>query len=155
MNLEWISLRILHIVAGTFWVGTDVFATFLLILQLRALGPAVEHAVMGALMRYLPPVMTISALTTAITGVWMAVTLQGWNPAWMLANGWGISMLIGFVGTAAALVIGLGMVPPVTIRYDRLSRCRPEDVRVREPRSDHHIRSVAAGATKATFKSHT
>jgi uncharacterized membrane protein len=94
MNFEWISLRILHIVAGTFRVGTDVFATFLLIPRLRALGPAVEHAVMGALTRYLPPVMTISALTTAMTGVWMAVTLQGWNPAWMLANGWGIAMLV-------------------------------------------------------------
>lgn len=122
MGFEWISLRILHVGCGTFWVGSDLFLTFFLVPRLRTLGADIERAVMGALTRYLPPFMIGSSLITAVTGIWMAGSLQGWSPGWMLASGWGISMLVGLVGTAAALVIGLGLLPPTTIAYDRLIR---------------------------------
>lgn len=122
MATGWIALRVLHVGCGTFWVGTDLFFTFLLLPQLRGLGPAVERPVITALMRRLPPVMMTTSLLTAITGVWMAVSMQGWNPGWMLESGWGMAMLVGAVGTFITLVIGMGVIPPVTMRYDKLTR---------------------------------
>ena len=73
-------------------------------------------------MRRLPPILVLTSLATAVTGVWMAVEMQGWNPGWMLESHWGLAMLVGTVGTFLALVIGLGVVPPITMRYDKLSR---------------------------------
>jgi uncharacterized membrane protein len=122
MDPLWLALRIVHVGCGTFWVGSDLFLTFLLLPRLRGLGPQVERAVMTSLVRALPPVMTLSSVLTLVSGVWIAVTYQGWNPAWMLESGWGVAMLVGLTGTLSALVVGLGVIPPLTMRYDRMNR---------------------------------
>jgi hypothetical protein len=122
MGLPWLSLRVLHLVLGTFWVGTDAFLTFLLIPRLRVLGPNIERSVMGVLMHALPPVLMVSSLLTAATGIWMVTTLQGWDPGSLLANGWGLCMLVGLIGTFVSRVIGMGLLPPITIRYQTLIR---------------------------------
>ncbi len=145
MGIQLLSLRILHIVFGTFWVGSDAFVTFLLLPRLRALGPDVERAVMGALMRYLPSVMMLSSIVTAVTGVWLAGIMRGWSLGWVLASNSGVAILVGFVGTVAALFVGFGLLPMVTIRYDRLSR----SVEARSPthEEDRQLHLLAAQGT--------
>ena len=122
MGTGWLALRIVHIGLGMFWVGADVFLTFLFLPRLRALGPEVERPVMTVLLRVLPPTLTISSVLTGASGIWMAGELHGWSPAWLVANGWGLSMLVGLVGTTVALAIGMGALPPLTTRYDKMNR---------------------------------
>jgi hypothetical protein len=122
MNYSWASLRILHIVCGTIWVGGDFIFTTIIFPRLRALGPDVERPVLGELARYAPRVMIPCSLVTVVTGVWMVGSMQGWNVSWMFASGWGSAIAIGLIGTAAAVFVGLALIPPVTIRYEKLMR---------------------------------
>jgi hypothetical protein len=122
MDTTILTLRILHIGFGTFWVGTDAFLTFLLLPRLRALGPNIERPVFAAIMRFLPPVMMLSSIVTFISGVALAGIMRGWNVNWVFASNWGIAIFTGFVGTVIALFVGFGLLPPVTIRADKLAR---------------------------------
>jgi len=122
MAINILILRVLHIGFGTFWVGTDAFLTFLLLPRLRTLGPDVERRVFGALMRFLPPVMMVSSLVTFLSGIFLTGIMRGWNINWVFANGWGTAIFIGLVGTILTLVVGFGLLPPLTIRTDKLER---------------------------------
>jgi len=103
-------------------VGTDAFLTLLLLPRLRTLGPDVERPVMAAIMRFLPPVMMISSLVTFVSGIFLTCIMRGWNVDWVFASGWGIAISIGFVGTLLTLIVGFGLLPPLTIRSDKLER---------------------------------
>ncbi len=122
MDATILTLRILHIGFGTFWVGTDAFLTFLLLPRLRALGPNIERPVFAAIMRFLPPVMMLSSVVTFASGVALAGVMRGWNVNWVFASGWGIAIFVGFVGTVITLFVGFGLLPPITIRADKLAR---------------------------------
>lgn len=122
MDSLMVSLRILHIVFGTFWVGSDLFVVLLLEPRLRALGPTIMRPVMRALMRVMPPVMMISSIITLASGIALALKMQWGFLDTFLATGWGWAMLIGFIVTVAAMIVGFGLMPVVTIRMERLSR---------------------------------
>lgn len=122
MDSLMVSLRILHIVFGTFWVGSDLFVVLLLEPRLRALGPTIQRPVMRALMRVMPPAMMVSSAVSLATGVALTLKMQWGFLDTFLATGWGWAMLIGFVTTVAAMVVGFGLVPVVTIRMERLNR---------------------------------
>jgi len=122
MSTTILILRVLHIGFGAFWVGTDAFLTLLLLPRLRTLGPDVERPVMAAIMRFLPPVMMISSLVTFVSGIFLTCIMRGWNVDWVFASGWGIAISIGFVGTLLTLIVGFGLLPPLTIRSDKLER---------------------------------
>jgi len=115
-------LRVLHIGFGAFWVGTDAFLTFLLLPRLRSLGPDIERRVFAAIMRFLPPVLMVSSIVTFGSGIFLTGIMRGWNVDWVFASGWGIAISIGFVGTLITLIVGFGLLPPLTIRTDKLER---------------------------------
>lgn len=142
MDVQLLGFRIVHVGFGVFWVGADLFLSFLLFPRLRALGHEVERKVMGSLMRALPPVMMGSSLLTTVSGIWMMGVLKGWNFRWALADAWGVAMLVGLIGTLATLVVGFGIVPPLTIRYNRLS----QTFEGREPSPEEAHRLQRAGA---------
>ncbi|MBI4322583.1 MAG: hypothetical protein HY675_29175 [Chloroflexi bacterium] len=122
MDSQMVLLRALHIVFGTFWVGTDLFLTFVLLPRLRSLGRGIEQPVMVALMRVVPPVLMISSIVVVVSGVWITGSMRGWNLNWVLAGGWGSAMFIGLVGTVLALIVGFGVIPPLTMRMDKVAR---------------------------------
>ena len=113
-------LRILHIVFGVFWVGSDVFLTFILLPRLKALGPAIERPVMKSLMRVVPPVMMVSSIITLVAGVLLIGMMKGWSV--LFATGWGWAMFIGLVLTGLTVIVGFGALPPITMRYEKLYR---------------------------------
>jgi len=122
MATNILILRVLHIGFGAFWVGTDAFLTFLLFPRLRTLGPDIERPVMAAIMRILPPVMMVSSIVTFVSGIFLIGIMRGWNVDWAFTSGWGIAISIGFFGTLMTLIVGFGLLPPLTIRTDKLER---------------------------------
>lgn len=122
MDTYILILRVLHIGFGTFWVGTDAFLVWLLIPQLRTLGADIERRVIAAIMRFLPPVLMISSIVTFVSGILLTGIMRGWNVNWVFASGWGTSIFIGFIGTLIALIVGFGLVPPLTMRTNKLER---------------------------------
>ena len=115
-------LRILHIVFGVFWVGASVFVLFFLEPRLRTLGSAIESRVMRALVTYVSPAFGLSGIIILGTGVAMALRLRGGSLDTYLTTGWGFAMLVGFVATVAALVVGFGLSFPHGLRLMRLER---------------------------------
>jgi hypothetical protein len=122
MSTNILILRVLHIGFGAFWVGTDAFLTFLLLPRLRTLGPDIERRVTAALMRFLPPVLMVSSLVTFVSGIFLTGIMRGWNVNWVLANGWGTAIFVGFVCNIFALIVGFGLLPPLLMRSDKLER---------------------------------
>jgi hypothetical protein len=117
-----VTMRILHIVFATYWVGTDVFLTFILLPRLRALGSAFERPVMASLLRILPPVLMISAVLTFAAGVVITGLLTNWNISLLFVDGWGWSIFAGIVATFIAMIIGFGVIPFVTIRMEKINK---------------------------------
>ena len=117
-TLFW--LRILHILFGVYWVGSDVFLTFILLPRLKTLGPAIERPVMKSLLRVLPPVTMVSSIITVVAGVLLIGTMKGWSV--LFATGWGWAIFIGLVLTGLAVIVGFGALPPLTMRYEKLYR---------------------------------
>jgi hypothetical protein len=122
MDVTILIWRILHIGFGAFWVGSDAFLTFLLLPRLRALGPNIERPVFASIMRFLPPVMMLSSIVTFGSGIALTGIMRGWNVNWVFASNWGIAIFAGFVGTVVTLFVGFGLLPPVTLRADKLAR---------------------------------
>lgn len=106
MDTLTISLRLLHILFGVFWVGASLFLSFVLEPKLRALGPPVQGPVMRVLMPVITPAFTISSVVILVTGAVLALRLSSLGD--MLATDWGWAMLVGLVATLAATVLGLG-----------------------------------------------
>lgn len=117
-----VFLRMLHIGFGTFWVGSVLFFVLLLEPRLRALGPTIQRPVMGTLMRVMPPALMLSSALSLATGVALTLKMRWGFLDTFFATGWGWAILIGSIGAVAAMIVGFGLLPVVTIRMQRLGR---------------------------------
>jgi uncharacterized membrane protein len=115
-----ITLRLLHILFGVYWVGSDVTLTFILLPRLKALGPSIERPVMRVLMKVIPPITTISAIITIVAGILLVGRLKGWGI--LFSVGWGWAIFISLVLTGLAVIVGFGLLPLVAIKYEKLSQ---------------------------------
>ena len=102
-----LTLRVLHIVFGAFWVGAAVFFTFIVEPRVRALGPAVQGPVMRALVPVMVPALTASGLIAIGAGIGLALVLQWDNLGFFFSSAWGWSIIVGLVASVAAAVVGM------------------------------------------------
>ncbi len=116
-----IALRILHIVFGVFWVGSLFFNVLILEPRLRTLGPATQNPVMGALMPVMIPFMITSAIVSAGSGIAMTLILRSGALNTLFTTGWGWAIFIGFIATAAAFIVGFGLMIPAGRRLGALA----------------------------------
>ena len=106
MDIEFVVVRLLHIVSGALWVGAAVFLAFVLGPRVAALGPAVEGPVMGAIGRATGPVMGAAGAITILAGVYMALRLRWGSLDRWFDTGWGWARALGFVVSIAAMALG-------------------------------------------------
>lgn len=116
MDPLMVSLRLVHILLGTVWVGTIVFNTIFL-------GPAIQEAgpdggkVMGALQRrgmmhFLP----LLGLLTILTGVWLLwLVSAGFNAAYF-HSGVGHAFAGGGALAILGYLLGLVVLRPALVR---------------------------------------
>ncbi len=117
-----VSLRILHIVFGLFFVGNIFFLTLFLEPRLKTLGPSVQSPVMGALMPILMPAQMISFIVMFGTGVALTLILRWGGFDTFFASGWGWAMLISGALTVVLGIVGFGFITPAGRRMERLGR---------------------------------
>jgi hypothetical protein len=112
-------LRLLHIGAGAFWVGTIVAAVFFVEPTAKAFGPTGERFLAHLLFRQrLMPVLVGSALVSITAGA-----VLYWIDSGGLGLGWitsptGLGFTTGAVAALAALLIALVVLKP---EFDRLA----------------------------------
>jgi len=75
-------LRLIHIVFGVFWVGSVLFATFILMPSMKASGPA-GMTLMKELGRKMSTIMMVAAIFTVGAGIWMMILFATGAPGWM------------------------------------------------------------------------
>lgn len=115
-------LRLVHILAGTFWVGAAITFAAFIYPAVRASGPAGPR-VMRELMQHrrLTLGFTVSAAITVVSGVAMyaAIGIGGFD-AWMRSP-MGATLGAGAVAALAAACIGSGIAAPAGRRLEALS----------------------------------
>ena len=109
MDVEVVILRILHIGFGVFWVGSAPFLVSILEPRLRALGPAIQRPVMGALARVMDPAMGISGLITIAAGLTLYFRLPRGGFDRLFDDAWSWAIFIGFLATIVAYGFGIGL----------------------------------------------
>ncbi|MBI2862737.1 MAG: hypothetical protein HYX89_07945 [Chloroflexi bacterium] len=117
-----VSLRVLHVVFGTFWAGTTFFSTLILEPRLRRLGPGIRDPVMGALMPVITPAMMLSSVVVLGTGVALTLIMRWATLSDFLATRWGWAVLVGLLATVAAMVVGFGLLAPTGLKIEKLSK---------------------------------
>jgi uncharacterized membrane protein len=117
--LIW-SMRLLHIVFGSFWAGATFFMVLIMEPKLRKMGPQFQGPVMGTIMKTVVPAMISSGWIVIISGFVLTYQLYGGFTV-MSANAAGKALLAGTVATLLAAVIGMGILTPTGIRIGRIS----------------------------------
>jgi uncharacterized membrane protein len=115
-------LRIIHIVAGVFWVGSAIFLAGILLPTLQAVGPSagpvMEHLVQ---VRRLPVRLMIAMALVILSGIalyWK--DSAGFQSAWM-HSGPGIVFGLGAVLGIASGVVGMAISSPAGRRLTALT----------------------------------
>ncbi len=124
-----IVLRLIHIVAGMFWVGAILFVAGFLLPSLPAIGPAA-----GVLMDQVARArrLTLWMMTTALLTVFSGVLLysrdsDGFSSAAWLGSGPGRTFGLGGILAIVTVVVGMGITSPTARRMGALGgRARAE-----------------------------
>jgi uncharacterized membrane protein len=113
MDAYMVVLRIVHILAGVFWVGSALLIFFFLQPAAREVGPAA-----GPLMTHLSQRKRLPDVTLAAAGLTILAGLLmywrdsgGFDPDW-IGTAFGITITVGSVSAIAAVALGASVVRP-------------------------------------------
>ena len=121
MNLEMVSMRLIHIGFGVFWAGAIFFIVLFLEPSVRAAGPDGARVMQGLQQRKLLTILPAAAALTILSGIALYWRVSvGFNGDWM-ASPVGTSLTIGAVASIAAFVIGIFVMRASTLRAGRLA----------------------------------
>jgi hypothetical protein len=122
MDIYMIVFRLIHILAGVFWVGTALFFALFFEQTISTTGPA-GGVVMGRLtLTRFPMVMAGSAILTIVAGILMYWSDSGgFNLHW-IAGPSGLALTIGSLAGIAAFILGAVVQTPTTARIAALQK---------------------------------
>jgi uncharacterized membrane protein len=119
VDLYLIVLRIVHILAGVFWVGSALFFTFLLEPTVTELGPqgapVMRHL---AEKKKMPVVIASTSGLTVLAGLLLYWRSSGGFDVDWVTSSTGLTFTLGGAAAIAAFVIGLVAIKP---RVNRMS----------------------------------
>ncbi len=123
MNILFISLRLIHILAGTFWVGAAVVTTAFLMPTARAMGPEGGKFVQFVLGKQrMSNYISLSAILTTLAGIALYwITSGGLQPAWISTSAGSIFTIGAITGIVAAILGGV-VTAPTAARMEALSK---------------------------------
>jgi hypothetical protein len=110
-------LRLIHIMGGVFWVGSVMFATYLLSPSLRALGPG-AGPVMNQLarVRKMPLVMMTAGIATMGSGIWLLIIDSAGDTGTWMRSGTGRTFSMGGGLAIVAFIVGMAVNLPASRR---------------------------------------
>lgn len=119
MSWYLILLRLLHVVAGTFWVGMMAFTVLFLTPALREAGPPGQPVMAALQRRHLMVVLPAIALLTIVSGLLLMLRLYP-NLGAFVASRMGLVILHGAGASVIAFLIGIGIMRPAMMQAARL-----------------------------------
>jgi uncharacterized membrane protein len=116
-----IWLRLVHIVAGIFWVGATLATAAFLLPTARVVGAEGQRFV-GRVMQRLGPALGIAMLLTVLSGFIIYGRLSaGFNRAWVTSRP-GMALGAGAVAALLAVSIGVAVTGPTNVRLAKLRK---------------------------------
>lgn len=120
MDEYMVTLRVIHILAGVFWVGAAMFVFFFLEPAIAKSGPA-GGQVMGAIAgSKMPLAMTASSFLSVLTGVLM-YWRNGYYSDWS-SSPTSLAFTIGGAAAILAFLEGLAIHMPLQIKMKKLGQ---------------------------------
>jgi uncharacterized membrane protein len=112
MNYLVFVLRLIHILAGVFWVGSSMVFVFFLTPAVAATGEAGQKLMVHLINKArLSTRIAISAVLTVLAGGWLyLIDSQGLTSAWRSSGpgiGFGIGGLFALIGLVFGLMVGI------------------------------------------------
>ena len=127
MNAELLILRLVHILGGTFWIGTAVFMSFYLIPAAAEAGSAGGQVMANLAKRKLMVVLPIVAILTILSGArLMQKVSDGFAPGYFRTAS-GHTYAISAVLAILALIVGITISRPAHLKAARLSQTAASD----------------------------
>ncbi len=122
MDLLLLSMRVVHVGLGVFWVGALLLNTFFVGPAMAEAGPEGAKVGMGLMRRRLTDVLPAVAILTVLSGYWLYWRASlGFQPEYM-GSGPGMAYGIGAVTATIALIIGLAVIRPSMLGAMSLSQ---------------------------------
>lgn len=119
MELDLIVLRLLHIFAGVFWVGSAWYFFYFIEPTSTELGPESEKFMTGIVQkRKMPLIITSASAITVLAGLALYWRVSGGLTGAWVTSGPGIGFTIGGLAAIVAFVAGFALIKP---RVDRVS----------------------------------
>lgn len=122
--MDWLQivLRVIHIGAGVFWVGSAAFLLVFVEPTMHELGPQggpfMTHMIEK---RKLPVIISISAVITIAAGIWLYWRDTNGFDLDIITTSVGIGFTVGALAAIAAFVIGVGVVRPMVVRMGAMA----------------------------------
>lgn len=120
MLAEILVLRLIHIVAGTFWVGTAIFTTAFLMPAMREAGPAAGSVMAGFQKRRLMVYMSLAATLTVLSGLRLLWIISGGFASSFLQTSRGLTFTASGVLALVAYLAGMLIARPMNARMGAL-----------------------------------
>jgi uncharacterized membrane protein len=117
MDVYMVVLRIVHILAGVFWVGSALVMFLFLQPAASEVGPAAAPLMMNlAQKKRLPDIVLAASGLTILAGALMYWRVSGgFDPDW-IGSAFGIAITIGSLCAIAAVALGASIVRPAMMR---------------------------------------
>jgi uncharacterized membrane protein len=133
-----IGLRLIHILAGIFWVGTTLFFAFFLAPALGSAGPAAGPVMGGLQRRGMMTALPVSALLTLGSGVWLYQLGSGGSIAAFMRSPTGATFAGAGTLALLAFVLGMAVARPAALAAVRMNQelATITDEAERAPRQD-------------------
>lgn len=121
MQFEFLTLRLIHVVGGVFWVGSALFTNFLLFPALGA-SPTTGQVIAALTKRKMFTIMPVVAILTMLSGLrLMWIISSGFAAEWM-ASGSGQTFLLGGFAAIAAFFLGMLVGRPAAVRAGQIAQ---------------------------------
>lgn len=152
MNLTMAVLRLIHIFAGVFWVGTIWYFALFFLPRVKTFGQDTGRIMQTITAPPFPAYTSVAALLVALSGI-----IMYWKDSGGLSRGWigtvpGIVLTIAGLFGIAAVLIGLFESRPTTMRMGQLGREVAASGKPPSPAVMQEMQALAAKLERALYR---
>lgn len=122
MDLLLLAMRPLHVVLGTFWVGTLVFNALFLQPAIRDAGPDGAKVAAALMRRRFLDVMPLVAIVTILSGLWLYWHVSGGFQPEFMGSRTGMALGVGAAAAFVAFALGVVVMRPAMLHAAELSK---------------------------------
>jgi uncharacterized membrane protein len=124
---EIVALRLIHVLAGTFWVGSGLFTAFFLLPVLKESGPAAAQVMLGLQRRHMFSWLPISALLTMLSGARLMMIASNTFSSDYFRTPSGMTYAVSGVLAVVAFTLSLVVSRPGSAKVSNLSSIAVSD----------------------------